>query len=95
MKTIKISKIRDVEKGIRCEVTPPNVTESCLLEDEDGICGFYLSQKDIPERLRKIATLANNELLSERVPKTMMSRILRKEEGQEKAKTTPQFSTII
>lgn len=95
MKTLKLNRIADVGRNVRMENLEPNITESCLFEDEDGIVGFYISAKDMPERLKKIATLANNELLSKNVPKTMMSRILKKEEGQEKADTTPQFSTII
>lgn len=90
-----MTKVKDVKRNLVMEVTEPNITESCIFEDEDGIVWFYLDPSDVPERLRKIATLANNELLSENVPKIMMDRILLKKEGQEVADTTPQFSTII
>jgi len=76
MKTIEINKINDnIKKWKRVEFKEPNITESCFISTWWDVIWFYLKWKDVPDKLRKIAQLVNNELLSERVPKTTMSRV--------------------
>ena len=58
--------------GDKCPTIEPNITEDSLFIDKGEVIGFYVKQ--IPEKLRQFVDIANAELLSERVPKTEMSR---------------------
>jgi len=94
MKTIEINKINDnVKKWKRVENKEPNINESCLISSWWQVVWFYVKWDDVPKRLRDIATLMNNELLSERVPKTLMSRIYYDKQWNEIR--LDQFSAII
>ena len=73
---MKIKKLKKVEHSIRigkrCEYMPPTITESCLLEDNGEIIGFYLTE--LPEKLKQFITIANKEFMSDNVPKTLLER---------------------
>lgn len=68
----------------------PNVCEDSLLIDEGRVVGFYL--KTVPPKLKNFIEISNQELLSDRVPKSEMRRSsgLTSEENEVR-----QFSTII
>ena len=102
MKTIALVRVdHDKKKGSRCEFIPPTVTESCLLELDGKVIGFYLT--DLPDKLKQYISIANKEFLSKNVPKSLLERsevmqtqrkygITRKEA---KALSTVQMSTIL
>ena len=102
MRKLKLIKQEhDIKIGKRCEFMSPTITDSCLLEYEGEIIGFYLT--DLPEKLKQYITIANKEFLSKNVPKTLLERsdiyakqrelgITRK---QAMAMGTPQMSTIL
>ena len=102
MKILKLTKQQhDIKIGKRCEFMPPTVTESCLLELDGKIIGFYLTE--LPDKLKQYITIANKEFLSPNVPKSLLERadvykmqqkygISRKEA---KARNTVQMSTIL
>jgi len=73
MKRIDLIKVEhDTKIGQECPYIEPNILEDCIFY-EDGIAvGFYIKQ--MSERMCKLADLANVELKSSNVPKTMMSR---------------------
>jgi len=66
-------KKHNVKLGQECPYYEPNVTEDSLFYFQDKIVGFYL--KNLPERTKQLLELANFELLSDRVPKSEMSRM--------------------
>ena len=102
MKTLKLVKQEHDKKiGSRCEFVPPTVTESCLLELDGKVIGFYLN--DIPDKLKQYITIANKEFLSKNVPKSLLERsdvmqMQRKygiSRAEAKARNTVQMSTIL
>lgn len=100
MKTIELKKIEhNVKIGDKCLPIEPNIIEDSLFIDNGEVIGFYIKQ--IPERLRQLIEIANAELLSERVPKTEMSRGPQgnKQQKLERAKAgkniVTQYSTIL
>jgi hypothetical protein len=73
MKRIDLIKIDHNKKiGDLCEYIEPNVTEDCIFYADGHPIGFYLTK--MPEKMCKLADLANLELLSKNVPKTEMQR---------------------
>lgn len=84
-----------------CEYIEPNITEDCIFFGDGEPIGFYLTK--MPEKMCKLADLANAELRSERVPKTLMSRAtVANKEQYEKMKSdkngkqrVDQYSTIL
>ncbi|MFM8342016.1 MAG: hypothetical protein ACKN9F_07340 [Methylomonas sp.] len=62
----------EVKIGDVCEYKKPNVTEDCVFYADDELVGFYLTK--IPEKMCKLADLANAEFNSSNVPKSNMSR---------------------
>ena len=67
MKTLKLEKQEhNIRIGKRCEYIPPTITESCLLELDGKIIGFYLTE--LPDKLKQLITIANQEFLSDNVP---------------------------
>ena len=73
MKRIDLKHIEHVIKiGDKCPAFEPNVTEDCILYSNDEPIGFFMRQ--MPEKMCKLADLANKEFNSENVPKTEMSR---------------------
>jgi hypothetical protein len=62
----------DVKIGDTCGTIEPNITEDCIFYDNGEPIGFYLTK--MPEKMCKLADLANKELRSKNVPKTTMDR---------------------
>ncbi len=102
MKTLKLELTEhDKKRGSRCDYIPPTVTESCLLEYDGKIIGFYLTE--LPDKLKQYITIANNEFLSKNVPKSLLERSevmqMQRKYGltraQAKAHSTVQMSTIL
>jgi hypothetical protein len=73
MKTIKLKQVKhSVKIGQETPTIEPNIKESCFLELDGKIIGFYLDH--LPDKLEKLIAIANNELRSVRVPKSKMNR---------------------
>ena len=59
--------------GDTCPDLQPNITESCILADPDGTAvGLFL--RELPDQLQKLVNIADHEVNSDRVPKTVMDR---------------------
>jgi hypothetical protein len=99
MKRVDLIKVdHDRKIGEVCEYIEPNVTEDCIFYSEGEPIGFYISK--MPEKMCKLADLANNELRSNNVPKSKMNRsdaVKKFMEGgmEEMKKGVSQYSTII
>jgi hypothetical protein len=101
MKRIDLVKIEHTVKiGDTCLFIEPNVLEDCIFYDNGVPVGFYLTK--MPERMCKLADLANAEFRSKNVPKSMLARAgkLRalqagKSKKEAEAINVEQFSTII
>jgi hypothetical protein len=98
MKRIDLIQIEHNRKiGELCEYIEPNVTEDCIFYADGVPVGFYIKQ--MPEKMCKLADLANAELRSKNVPKTVMTRQIpdgKNENGTYKYKNVvDQYSTII
>lgn len=101
MKRIDLIPIsHDVKIGDLCEYKEPNVTEDCIFYTDGEPIGFYLTK--MPEKMCKLADLANAEFRSKNVPKSMMARAgklraLQAGKSKEEADAidVKQFSTII
>ncbi len=82
-----------IKIGDTCGAIEPNITEDTLFTQDGEIVGFYI--KDISkhnEKLSKYVNIANTELRSKRVPKSVMKR----SSGlHNKDKEVLQYSTII
>ena len=61
-----------VKVGHECPYFEPNITEDCIFYDGEEPIGFYLTK--MPDKMCKLADLADAELRSKRVPKTEMQR---------------------
>jgi hypothetical protein len=73
MKRIDLIKVEhNVKIGDKCAYIEPNVTEDSIFYADGEAIGFYLTK--MPEKMCKLADLANKELRSNNVPKTEMSR---------------------
>ena len=91
MKKVNLIKVdHNIKIGDVCGDIDPNITEDSIFYDNDEIVGFYI--KSIDGKLKQYIDIANNELLSDRVPKSEMRRSsgLRNSESEVK-----QYSTII
>jgi len=74
MKRIDLIKVEhNVKIGDKCEYIEPNVTEDCIFYADGEPIGFYLTQ--MPEKMCKLADLANKEFNTNNVPKTVMDRL--------------------
>lgn len=101
MKRIDLIPIQhNVKIGQECEYIEPNVLEDCIFYADGIPIGFYMSK--MPDRMCKLADLANAEFLSKRVPKMKLNRTsamknqLRTEwNGSGDAADVIQLSTII
>lgn len=99
-----ISEESEAKTGARVGNLPPNIFEESYLEDGGELLGFYLPDVERHStKLKKLFEVANAELLSKRVPKSLLERsdvfsavyrdgLTRK---QAKATKTVQYSTII
>lgn len=73
MRKIELNKIEHPYKtGEVCPNKKPTVTEDCILYSDGVPIGFFFRQ--MPEKMIKLAELANKELNSANVPKTEMKR---------------------
>ena len=73
MKRVDLIKVEHTHKiGDRCEYIEPNVTEDCIFYAEGEPIGFYLTK--MPEKMCKLADLANAEFRTKNVPKSLLER---------------------
>jgi hypothetical protein len=73
MKRIDLIQVEHSRKiGEACEYIEPNVTEDCIFYADGEPIGFYLTK--MPEKMCKLADLADAEFNSKGVPKAEMSR---------------------
>lgn len=79
MKIIDLIKVEhNVKIGDKCEYKEPNVTEDSMFYVDGEPIGFYLTK--MPEKMCKLADLANAEFRSKRVKKQTIKRVNMKEE---------------
>jgi hypothetical protein len=72
MKRIDLIKVEHSRKiGDACEYIEPNVTEDCIFYADGEPIGFYLTK--MPEKMCKLADLANVEFRSKNVKKTVIN----------------------
>jgi hypothetical protein len=95
MKRIDLIKVEHSRKiGEVCEYIEPNVTEDCIFYADGEPIGFYMSK--MPEKMCKLADLANAEFNTKNVPKTEMARGVSSEMMAKGIKNTlSQYSTIL
>jgi hypothetical protein len=97
MKRIDLIEVsHNVKIGNECPYIEPNVTEDAIFYSDGEPIGFYLTK--MPEKMCKLADLANNELRSKNVPKTMMDRkkpLGEDSNGKRKYLVVSQYSTIL
>jgi hypothetical protein len=73
MKRIDLIPITHSKKiGDTCEYYEPNVTEDCIFYADGEPIGFYLTK--MPDKMCKLADLANAEFRKDGVPKSIMNR---------------------
>jgi hypothetical protein len=73
MKRVDLIKVEhNVKIGDKCEYIEPNVTEDSIFYADGEPIGFYLTK--MPEKMCKLADLANKEFRSKNVPKSLMAR---------------------
>lgn len=74
MKRIDLIEVKHNRKiGGVCDYIEPNVTEDSIFYIDGEPIGFYMSK--MPEKMCKLADLANAEFRSDNVPKSLMDRI--------------------
>jgi hypothetical protein len=98
MKRVDLTQVgHNVKIGDKCEYKEPNVTENSIFYVDGEPIGFYLTK--MPEKMCKLADLADLELRSKKVPKTVMTRQIpdgKNENGTYKYKNVvEQYSTIL
>lgn len=73
MKKVELKQVEhSVKMGDECPLLEPNITEDCIFYADGEPIGFYMRQ--LPEKMRKLADLANKELGTKNVPKSAMKR---------------------
>jgi hypothetical protein len=83
MKRIDLIEVKHERKiGESCEYKEPNIIEDCIFYADGEPIGFYLTK--MPEKMCKLADLANAELKSKNVPKSEMVRSSAVMDGYEK-----------
>ena len=100
MKRIDLIEVKHNRKiGKVCEYIEPNVTEDSIFYVDGEPIGFYLTK--MPEKMCKLADLADKEFRSKNVPKSMLARAgklraLQMGKSKEEANEidVEQFSTI-
>jgi hypothetical protein len=101
MQRINLTPIEHSRKiGDICPYIEPNVLEDCIFYADGEPIGFYLTK--MPDKMCKLADLANAEFRSKNVPKSMMARAgkLRalqagKTKEEAEAIDVEQYSTIL
>jgi hypothetical protein len=83
MKRVDLIQVEHNRKiGDKCEYIEPNVTEDCIFYADGEPIGFYLTK--MPQKMCKLANLANAEFKSKNVPKSEMVRSAAVMDGYEK-----------
>lgn len=73
MKRVDLIKVdHNTKIGDVCKYLDPNVTEDCIFYADEKPIGFYMTK--MPDKMCKLADLANSEFQSKRVPKSIMNR---------------------
>jgi hypothetical protein len=73
MKRIDLIEVKHIRKiGEKCEYIEPNITEDCVFFADGEPIGFYLTK--MPDKMCKLADLANSEFKSKNVPKSLLER---------------------
>ena len=73
MKRIDLIKVDNTVKiGDQCPYIEPNITEDCIFYSDGEPIGFYITK--MPEKMCKLADLANKEFNSKNVNKTSLDR---------------------
>lgn len=94
MKRLDLEQVEHtIQVGDPCGTIEPNVTEDAIFYADGKPVGFYIRTMD--ERGRQLAEIANRELRSKRVPKTMMARSSAIQARGSENEGVSQFSTII
>jgi hypothetical protein len=101
MKRIDLIEVKHNRKiGEACEYIEPNITEDCVFYANGEPIGFYLTK--MPDKMCKLADLANAEFRSKNVPKSLMARAgklralqMGKTKDEANAIDVEQYSTII
>lgn len=79
MKRIDLTQVEhNVKIGDKCPYFEPNVTEDSIFYADGEPIGFYMTK--MPEKMCKIADLANAEFMSSRVKKQTIKRVNMKEQ---------------
>lgn len=74
MKRIDLIKVEhSVKIGNKCPYIEPNVTENTIFYVDGEAIGFYLTK--MPDKMCKLANLANQEFNSKNVPKSFLDRM--------------------
>ena len=73
MKKLQLELVEhETRVGKKCGEIEPNVTEDCIFIDDGEPVGFYISK--INGKLKQLVEVANNEFISDNVPKSKMRR---------------------
>jgi len=96
MKTLDLKVLHhDKKVGGKCDTIEPNVTEDTLFVEDGKAIGFYIRDlSTYSEKAASLADIADKELRSKRVPKSVMKR----SSGfisDDKSKEVLQYSTIL
>jgi hypothetical protein len=92
MKRVDLIKVEhNVKIGDKCEYIEPNIIEDSIFYADGEAIGFYLTK--MPEKMCKLADLANKELRTKNVPKTVMDRKTPLANGE--YLVVSQYSTIL
>jgi len=105
MKRVDLVPVEHNKKiGEACEYIEPNITEDCIFYADGEPIGFYLTK--MPEKMCKLADLANAEFRSKNVPKALMDRItsikqksaikeIKEKFAHQKGQEVEQYSTLL
>lgn len=94
MKKIELTPVNhEVKIGDKCPYKEPNVTEDSVFYVDGKPIGFYLTK--MPEKMCKLADLANAEFRSKNVPKSQMNRGTQKQAKEKGQEWVAQYSTLL
>ena len=94
MKRIDLIKVEhNVKIGDKCEYKEPNVTHDSMFYVDGEPIGFYLTK--MPDKMCKLADLANAEFRSKNVPKSKMNRGTQKQADEKGQEWVSQYSTLL
>lgn len=92
MKRVDLIPVRHkVKIGDKCPMIEPNITEDCIFYADGVPIGFFM--RKMPEKMRKIADLANKEFNSDNVPKSNMDR--KPTDGYDEQKGVYKYKNIV